>query len=143
MRSCILHRPVMYIGSMKHTSYDLSVLSNMKNAREKVMIPAAIEKLFQKYSIMRVIIQYDLVTNKSVTIEITLTDTDITITNGGLLIPINKHPTCNKWIPELLFGTLQTSSSYEISRIYNNNGVGQKDRFTVIIYDAIRRLKYA
>jgi len=46
------------------------------------------------------------------TIDIEIADDTITMMNNGNGIDIEKHPTYDVWIPELVFGHLRTSTNY-------------------------------
>ena len=75
----------------------------------------------------------------------------ITIMNDGNGIDVEKHPTYNIWIPEMIFGHLRTSTNYkkdELRIVGGKNGFGFK---LVLIYstwgrietvDHIRKLRY-
>lgn len=82
-------------------------------------------------------------------INVTMNDTTVTVTNHGLPIPVEMHPTEHVYVPELIFGSLLTSSNYETERHEaGKNGVGAKatnifsTRFEVKIEDHIRHLSY-
>lgn len=62
-------------------------------------------------------------------IEITMTDTKITVRNGGAPIPIEINEKENTWAPEMIFGKLLTSSNYDTSKARietGRNGYGAK-----------------
>lgn len=75
----------------------------------------------------------------------------ITIMNDGNGIDVEKHPTYDIWIPEMIFGHLRTSTNYkkdELRIVGGKNGFGFK---LVLIYstwgrietvDHIRKLRY-
>lgn len=82
-------------------------------------------------------------------LEILMTNSTISITNYGLPIPIEIHPEENIYIPQMIFGSLLTSSNYEVERHEaGTNGIGAKaanifsTEFMVIVHDHIRHLKY-
>lgn len=84
-------------------------------------------------------------------IEVTLTDTTITIRNGGNPIPVEKNEE-GMYVPEMIFGTLLSSSNYDTEVIRmgcGRNGYGAKlvnifsKRFEVKIGDGIRGLRYS
>ena len=90
-------------------------------------------------------------------IEIIMNNTTISIKNGGLIIPIERHPeemdpddpTSHIYVAKLIFGTLLTSSNYTDERHEaGTNGIGAKAtnifsrEFMVIIVDAKAKLKY-
>ncbi len=85
------------------------------------------------------------------TIDINMNETNINIRNGGIIIPIEKHPKTGLMVPEMIFGVLLTSSNYDPSQERfgcGRNGYGAKitnifsKSFSLSIGDSIRRLKY-
>ena len=82
-------------------------------------------------------------------IDILMNNSTISVTNYGLPIPIEIHPTEKVWVPQMIFGSLLTSSNYEVDRHgAGTNGIGAKatnifsKEFMVIVHDHIRHLKY-
>lgn len=82
-------------------------------------------------------------------IDIIMNNSTISITNYGLPIPIEIHPVEKVYVPEMIFGSLLTSSNYEVERHEaGTNGIGAKatnifsTEFMVIVNDHIRHLKY-
>lgn len=82
-------------------------------------------------------------------IDIQMDSHTVTVTNFGLPIPIEIHPTERIYNPQLIFGNMLTSQNYEVDRHgIGTNGIGAKatnifsKRFMVIIHDAIRHVKY-
>lgn len=75
----------------------------------------------------------------------------IIVRNGGTPIPVEMHPQHGIWVPQMIFGTLLTSSNYDKTVIRmgcGRNGYGAKlvnifsKLFTIEIGDPIRKLKY-
>ena len=82
-------------------------------------------------------------------IEVIMEDQWIKIKNYGLPIPIEIHPENNIYIPQMIFGSLLTSSNYEVDRHEaGTNGIGAKatnifsKEFKVIIFNLDKKLKY-
>jgi DNA topoisomerase II len=82
-------------------------------------------------------------------IDITMNQEMISVTNYGLPIPVEMHPKENVYVPQMIFGSLLTSSNYEVDRHEaGTNGIGAKaanifsKEFTVLVHDAVRHLKY-
>lgn len=82
-------------------------------------------------------------------IDVVMTSSTISITNYGLPIPIEIHPEKKIYVPEMIFGTMFTSSNYHVDRHeVGTNGVGAKivnifsTEFKVCVHDSIRKLKY-
>lgn len=82
-------------------------------------------------------------------IDIIMDNSTISVTNYGLPMPIEIHPKEKIYIPQMVFGSLLTSSNYEVDRHgAGTNGIGAKaanifsKEFMVIVHDHIRHLKY-
>jgi len=82
-------------------------------------------------------------------IEITMNNSTITVINHGLPIPVEMHPEEKVYVPQMIFGSLLTSSNYTQDRHEaGTNGIGAKaanifsKEFIVIVKDHIRNLKY-
>lgn len=84
-------------------------------------------------------------------IDVRMDRRTIIIRNGGLPIPVEMHPVHHIWTPQMIFGTLLTSSNYDHNVIRmgcGRNGYGAKlvnifsKLFAVEIGDPIRKLKY-
>ena len=84
-------------------------------------------------------------------IDVTLTDTKITLKNDGDGIPVESHAETGLWAPELIFGNLLTSSNYdkeEEKTVGGKNGYGAKltnifsKEFTVETVDHRHKKKY-
>jgi DNA topoisomerase II len=84
-------------------------------------------------------------------IDVSVDKNRIIIRNGGTPIPIEIHPEKNIWVPQMIFGTLLTSSNYDKNVVRmgcGRNGYGAKlvnifsKIFIVEVGDAIRKLKY-
>lgn len=82
-------------------------------------------------------------------IDIVMSNKTISITNYGLPIPVEIHPKEKVYVPQMIFGSLLTSSNYEVDRHeIGTNGIGAKaanifsDSFRLTVHDHIRKLKY-
>ncbi len=84
-------------------------------------------------------------------IEVNVTNTTVSVRNGGIPIPIELHADENIYVPELIFGNLLTSSNYdkEVDRTgCGRNGYGAKlvnifsKLFSLKIGDSVRGLEY-
>lgn len=82
-------------------------------------------------------------------IDIKMSNSTISVTNYGLPIPVEIHPTEKVYVPQMIFGSLLTSSNYEVDRHEaGTNGIGAKAAnifstdFMVVVHDNIRKLKY-
>jgi len=84
-------------------------------------------------------------------IDVTITDTTITVKNDGDGIPVSVHEKTKLWAPELIFGNLRTSANYdktEDKTVGGKNGYGAKlanifsHSFTVETVDHRQKKKY-
>ena len=82
-------------------------------------------------------------------IDILMDNKTISITNYGLPIPVEMHPTEKVYVPQMIFGSLLTSSNYEVDRHEaGTNGIGAKainifsTEFMIVVHDHIRHLRY-
>lgn len=82
-------------------------------------------------------------------IDITMNNKIISVTNYGLPIPVEMHPKEGVYVPQMIFGSLLTSSNYEVDRHEaGTNGIGAKAAnifskwFKVTVLDHIRHRKY-
>lgn len=84
-------------------------------------------------------------------ISVTMTNKTITVRNGGIPIPVEIHKEEKIYVPELIFGNLMSSSSYDKSKkrqFSSRNGFGSKltnifsKMFKVTVADAYNGLLY-
>ena len=84
-------------------------------------------------------------------IDISVTASQISITNDGQCIPVVRHPEHHIYIPELIFGHLLTSSNYDDSQqrlVGGRHGYGAKlvnifsHSFAVEVQDEERQVRY-
>lgn len=151
-RTHVYLKPDTYIGSdekIKRSEFVYDSSINMIVSREIEIIPG-IERIF-----LEILSNASDNVNRSRRdniepgiIEVTMNKKEISIKNGGKVIPLEKHPKEDKYIPELIFGTLLTSSNYEVERHEaGTNGIGAKavnifsKRFEVEISDKNRIYK--
>lgn len=83
------------------------------------------------------------------TIEVMMDETTISVKNYGLGIPVEMHPEKKVYVPQMIFGSLLTSSNYNGDRHEaGTNGIGAKaanifsKEFMVVVHDHLRHLKY-
>lgn len=167
----ILDAPDTYIGSIEKIDADVWVLEENENAgetgkKQKIVekninyIPALF-KLFDEGIVNcrdHVIRMLQAEQNKQANI-IPVSYIDISIQDDGTIVMVNdgngidvaEHPEYKKWIPELIFGHLRTSTNYDKSEkkiVGGKNGFGFK---LVLIWstfgsvetvDHVRGLKY-
>lgn len=151
----VLLRAGMYIGSVKQNAIDEWVLDSetMTMVRQTISFPQGLERLF-----------IEVLTNAGDNaiksralkvppgkIEIMMDHDLISVTNGGVPMPVDIHPETGLYVPELVFGTMRSSSNYDenVKRTGAGlNGLGVKLvnifslNFTVVVCDGQRKLKY-
>jgi DNA topoisomerase-2 len=154
-RSHVLHRPDMYIGSVKNANVETYVLTddfkivkrnvNINHGLVRIFIEAlsnAIDNVWRSKEFdipcTRIKVDYDPETKK------------ITVQNDGLTIPVEMNDQ-GVYIPDMIFGKLLTSSNYddnEERKTSGRNGVGItccnifSKEFTVDIADTKTGKKY-
>ena len=155
----ILDNPDTYIGSIENINGPMYVFEEGKITSKHMDYNPGLFKLFDegivncRDHVVRMIQQKE--TNPAVNlvnmINIEISDDMITMTNNGNGIDVEKHPTYDVWIPELVFGHLRTSTNYnkdEEKITGGKNGFGFK---LVLIWstygmietvDHVRKLKY-
>lgn len=155
----ILDNPDTYIGSIENVSGPMYIFNDGKIGLNDIEYNPALFKLFDE-GIVNCADHYVRTTQQKLkdpsievvtSINIEIRDNKITMTNNGEGIDIEKHPTYDIWIPEMIFGHLRTSTNYnkEEQKITGGkNGFGFK---LVLIWstwgriemvDAKRALKY-
>lgn len=152
-RTHVYMKPDMYIGTDEKVTREewLYDFNNKKMFKYNIDFVPGCERLF-----------LEILTNASDSvgksrrakitpgnIEIFMNNSTISVTNYGLPIPIEIHPTEKVYVPQMIFGSLLTSSNYEVDRHEcGTNGIGAKatnifsKSFMVIVIDHNRHLKY-
>ena len=108
----IIKRPDSYVGSTKADTTLSWVLNNNKFIKKNLTYPPALLKIFDEI-LVNALDQHALHPKKTTKIDVNVNGDSISVVNNGTGIPITKHETENVWIPELIFGTLLTSSNYD------------------------------
>lgn len=130
-RQHVLEVPDMYVGSIQADIRTCRVYlpDDNKIIKAKVNVPQAVERIYLEIlnnaadNVLRS--RQANVNPGMITIE--LNPPTITIINGGLSIPLVIHPTYQRYVPELIFGTLLSSSNYRKERYGSGvNGLGAK-----------------
>lgn len=130
----ILTRPDTYVGAVEITEKEFFVVKDIKNLDKP-----KIEKKTVKYIPAFVKIFDEVLTNasdhvqrggnvKNIKVNIT-SDWKITVWNDGSGIPIEKHKQYDKYVPEIIFGTLLSGSNFNDNEERygaGRNGLGAK-----------------
>lgn len=128
-------RSDMYIGSIKNTKEMRWVYTPENNPsmtmKELVYNPGLEQCCLELITNATDHAERCIVTNvKPVTkIKIELEDAYMSVCNDGQGIPIEKHPDTGLYVPEMIFGSLRTSSNYDDSKKKTwggKNGIGAK-----------------
>jgi DNA topoisomerase II len=161
----IYHNPDTYLKSdaqvkRKTLVYDFS---SQRITYSTITLPHAVERLF-----IEITSNAGDNVNRSLEwkykdippIEVNIDKTIITVRNGGVPIPVEKHPEYDVWVPELIFGHTLSSNNYNfvdgdkhadrgITRTgIGKNGLGSKatnifsNRFEIKLGDEYRQLSY-
>jgi DNA gyrase/topoisomerase IV subunit B/DNA gyrase/topoisomerase IV subunit A len=144
-----------YIGSDEQTEREEWVFRFAKNQLEKrkIKVSQAVERLFLEILSNAGDNSFSS-RNSGVDpgdINIHMSDTWITIRNGGLPIPIEINKEMNLYAPEMIFGVLRTSANYDKNVIRmgcGRNGFGAKlvnifsKEFKIDVGDSIRKKRY-
>lgn len=126
----VLKRPDSYVGSTKVDTEASWVLDDGKFVKKNLNYPSALLKIFDEI-LVNALDQHALHPQEVSKIDVRV-DRDsgrICVSNNGNGIPIVKHDTENVYIPELIFGTLLTSSNYDDAEertTGGRNGYGSK-----------------
>lgn len=146
----VLKRPDSYVGSTKPDYESMWVVENNKFVKKNILYPPALLKIFDEI-LVNALDQHALCPKEVTKIDVTINQHhgSVCISNNGKGIPIVKHETENVYIPELIFGTLLTSSNYDDSEertTGGRNGYGSKltniysKKFCVQVKDPVNKL---
>lgn len=149
----VLNCSGMYIGSIDQVTRNEFVYDQEKNliTRQDITVPQGLERLF-----------IEGITNASDNvgrskrnkvnpgiIQIDMNENVISITNGGVSIPVEIHPEEGVYVPEMIFGSMMTSSNFDTEKHEAGaNGLGVKlinvfsKKFEVEIVDSVSKLSY-
>ena len=143
----VLHRPSMYIGSIKAHSGFQYVYNGETISYENVTYNPGFLKLFDE--ILSNSIDEHRRNSKLNKIEVTINLDENSIAvkdNGG--IPVQIHPVHKEWIPEMIFSNLKAGSNFnddEDRKVAGTNGVGStianifSKKFTISTCDGKNR----
>ena len=148
----VLKRPDSYVGSTKLDTETSWVLDNDKFVKKNLTYPPALLKIFDEI-LVNALDQHALHPQEVTKIDVVYNYTmgTVTVSNNGKGIPIVKHETEDIYIPELIFGTLLTSSNYDDTEnrtTGGRNGYGSKltniysKEFEVMVKDPENQKQY-
>ena len=150
----LLQRPDMFIGSIaadeEHETmfYDIE---NSKIKKDNLQYPEGLKHLFLEIlgNAADNVVKSRKNSIDPVRIEVTMTDTGVTVKNFGMNIPVIKKD--GVYIPHMIFGILRTSSNYKDDDervLIGKNGYGAKltnvfsREFSIECADPTNGLKY-
>jgi len=122
----VLHRPGMYVGSIKTHTEECWILENGKFVLKWVSYNPGFLKLFDE--IISNSVDEHIRDPKLTKIKVTIDQQAHRITvhdNGG--IPVKIHSKYNEWIPEMIFSNLKAGSNFDDTEqriVVGTNGVG-------------------
>ena len=146
----IIKRPDSYVGSTKPDTTPSWVLNKGAFIKQNLTYPPALLKIFDEI-LVNALDQHAVEPRKTTKIDVSVNENTISVTNNGTGIPVVKHPKENVWIPELIFGTLLTSSNYddeEARTTGGRNGYGAKltniysSKFELHVKDPVNHLQH-
>jgi len=168
----ILHRPDTYVGSLESTAIDAWIYDSSSEKMKKTNKGGSVSeqedsttaagftyvpglyKIFDEILVNAADnIQRDKKGTTTIRVNIDPKENKISIYNNGKGIPVKIHKKEGVYVPELVFGTLLTSSNFndskELEKVTGGrNGYGAKlanifsSRFTVSTYDSSTALLY-
>lgn len=142
----ILNAPDMWVDSVYQVPRNEYLLINGKITSATVTVPVAVVRLFIEIlanSLDNFSKSCRLGLNPG-SLNVTMDRKRITVENGGRPIPIIIHPTYKMLVPEIVFGTMYSSTNYNEDRHeIGRNGLGSKlvnvfsNKFDVQVWDSI------
>jgi len=150
----ILKRPDSYVGSIEeHTSESYWVLSDDKTSmvQKSVKFVPAFYKIFDEILVNAIDQSSQDPLLDCIKVNVDIENQSISCMNTGQGIPIEIHEKEQVYIPEMIFGSLLTSSNYDDSKkrtVGGRNGYGAKltnifsTRFEIEIVDIKTHQKY-
>jgi DNA gyrase/topoisomerase IV subunit B len=151
-REHVLHRPGMYIGSIKKQMEELWV-PNQEFKMEKKMVEYSpgFMKIFDEVLTNATDHSFRDSTVTQIKVDYNKETGEISVLNNGSGIPVIKHKEHDMYIPELIFGHLLSGSNYDDSNTRTGagtNGLGSKvsniysKKFKIETLDSNSALKF-
>jgi len=151
-REHVLHRPGMYIGSIKKQMEELWVPNNeFKMEKKMVEYSPGFMKIFDEVLTNATDHSFRDSTVTQIKVSYNKETGEISVWNNGSGIPVIKHKEHNMYIPELIFGHLLSGSNYDDSDTRTGagtNGLGSKvsniysKKFKIETLDSNSALKF-
>lgn len=143
--------PDTYIGSIEPCIQNMWVLSDSKMIQKEITFIPGFFKIFDEILVNAIDHKQRDPNVKNIKVEFHRGMSEISVYNDGNGLDVEIHPVHKKYIPEMLFGELLTSTNYEkdVKRVTGGkNGYGAKltnifsKRFVIETVDAERKKKY-
>lgn len=145
--------PDTYTGSIEFTEQQIYVMNDSRTHMEvrNVNYVPGFFKIFDEILVNAMDHRQRDKNVKNIKVSMSLGFSEISVWNDGKGIDVERHPTYNDYIVEMLFGQLLTSTNYEKDQkrvTGGKNGYGAKltnifsKKFTIETVDAVRKKKY-
>ncbi|KAI9890602.1 MAG: DNA topoisomerase 2 [Vezdaea aestivalis] len=149
----VLKRPDTYIGSVERTTKTLWVYNSESNSMESrpVTYVPGLYKIFDEILVNAADNKQRDMSMNMIKVTVDRAAGEISVMNNGRGIPIEIHNKWGKYIPEMIFGELLTSSNYDdatLKVVGGRNGYGAKlanifsTEFILETADAVNQKKY-
>ncbi len=151
----ILHRPDLYVGNVRPVTFEGMHVFRGGQIRkvDQVTVPPGLVQIFTEILSNAVDnVQRSKEQGTPATfIRVNFTESQISVENDGYIIPVDKFQGTDRWIPDMIFGELHTSSNYDDTqdrRTSGRNGMGANltnvfsTRFDVVVQDPVKRKQF-
>jgi DNA topoisomerase-2 len=119
----ILKRPGMYIGGIEEINKENWIIMDNKIVKKEITYSPGLFKIFDEL----IVNAYDQTTRdntlRTIKVNINCNTNEITVYNDGIGIDVVKHPKEKIYVPELIFGHLLTSTSFDENAIRTTGGI--------------------
>lgn len=150
LHSHVHERPGMYLGEIRPSKQESWLFEKDMIIKKEIEYSQGLYKIIDEILVNSIDNSINDPTMKNIKVDIDTEKGEISVYNDGKGIPNIKHSEYNIYIPELIFGNLLTSSSYnEENRITGSiNGLGSKvcniysKKFKIINFDVKTGIEY-
>lgn len=122
-------RPDTYIGDIDNVTENRWIYNENNNRMElkEVTYNPGLEQCVMEL-ITNATDRAQNIENKVTKINVSIDEEIITVMNNGISIPIEIHPKSQKYVPELIFGNMLSSSNFNKTKrtVGGKNGIGAK-----------------
>jgi DNA topoisomerase-2 len=118
-----LKRPGMYIGGIEEITDNIWILENGKIIEKNIAYSPGLYKIFDEI----IVNAYDQTIRddsvETIRVEINEDKNEISVFNDGRGIDVVMHPKEKMYVPELIFGHLRTSTTFDDSNVRITGGI--------------------